>query len=137
MSSSNKNFIGILGVVLLIILIPLIFSVIKSEKENEYEMDINITNNKEDETDVESELYVEQIWFKNIEMLDDIPIDQSLLIQDEITYYFQDEGKCVEEVELQEGTLNDFGNSKLEFKATYNDGIIIVKVDKDKVTIQE
>ena len=70
-------------------------------------------------------------------MLDDIPIDQSLLIQDEITYYFQDEGKCVEEVELQEGTLNDFGNSKLEFKATYNDGIIIVKVDKDKVTIQE
>ena len=102
MSSSNKNFIGILGVVLLIILIPLIFSVIKSEKENEYEMDINITNNKEDETDVESELYVEQIWFKNIEMLDDIPIDQSLLIQDEITYYFQDEGKCVEEVELQE-----------------------------------
>ena len=67
MGSSNKGFIWLIGGVILIILIPLIFSSSKSKEDDEYE--------------VEPELYVEQIWFKNIEVLDSIPIDQSLLSQ--------------------------------------------------------
>ena len=123
MDKTNKSLIWLLGAVILIILIPLVFSLIKPKNDDKYEVD--------------PELYVEQIWFKNIEMLNYIPIDQSLLIQDEITYYFIEQNKKVEEVELQEGTLNNLGNGKLEFKVKYNDGILNVKVDKDKVIIDE
>ena len=123
MDKNNKSLIWLLGAVILIILIPLIFNVIKSKNNEEFE--------------AEPELYVEQIWFKNIEMLNHIPIDQSLLIQDEITYYFINKNKKVEEVELQEGSLKDLGDGRLEFKAKYNEGTIYVKVDKDKVIIDE
>ena len=123
MDKTNKSLIWLLGAVILIILIPLIFNVIKSKNNDEYE--------------TEPELYVEQIWFKNIEMLNSIPIDQNLLIQDEITYYFINKNKKVEEVELQEGSLKDLGDGRLEFKAMYNEGTINVKVDKDKVIIDE
>lgn len=123
MDKTNKSLIWLLGAVILIILIPLIFNVIKSKNNDEYE--------------TEPELYVEQIWFKNIEMLNSIPIDQNLLIQDEITYYFINKNKKVEEVELQEGSLKDLGDGRLEFKAKYNEGTINVKVDKDKVIIDE
>lgn len=123
MDKTNKSLIWLLGAVILIILIPLIFNVIKSKNNEEFE--------------AEPELYVEQIWFKNIEMLNHIPIDQSLLIQDEITYYFIEQNKKVEEVELQEGSLKDLGDGRLEFKAMYNEGTINVKVDKDKVIIDE
>lgn len=124
MYKSNKSLIWLLGAVILVILVPLIFNTVKSkDNNNEYE--------------AETELYVEQIWFKNIEILNSIPIDQSLLIQDEITYYFIDKNKQVDEVELQEGSFNDLGNGKLELKAKYNEGVIHVKVDKDKVIIDE
>ena len=33
------------------------------------------------------ELHVNQIYFKNIQVLDELAIDQSLLIQDEVTYF--------------------------------------------------
>ncbi|MBP3916073.1 hypothetical protein [Clostridium sp.] len=122
MYKSNKSLVGLLGAVILIILIPLIFNVVKP---------------KNDEYEAEPELYVEQIWFKNIELLNDIPIDQSLLIQDEITYYFINNNKQVEKVELQEGSLKDLENGKLEFKAKYNDGMIHVKVNKDNIKIEE
>ena len=120
MDKTNKR-IWLLGAVILIILIPLLFNIIKPNNNDEYE--------------AEPELYVEQIWFKNIELLNNIPIDQSLLIQDEITYYFIEQNKKVEEV--QEGSLKDLGNGRLEFKAKYNEGTINVKVDKDKVIIDE
>ena len=123
MDKTNKSRIWLLGAVILIILIPLLFNIIKPNHNDEYE--------------AEPELYVEQIWFKNIELLNNIPIDQSLLIQDEITYYFIEQNKKVEEVELQEGSLKDLGNGRLEFKAKYNEGTINVKVDKDKVIIDE
>ena len=123
MDKTNKSRIWLLGAVILIILIPLLFNIIKPNNNDEYE--------------AEPELYVEQIWFKNIELLNNIPIDQSLLIQDEITYYFIEQKKKVEEVELQEGSLKDLGNGRLEFKAKYNEGTINVKVDKDKVIIDE
>ena len=123
MDKTNKSRIWLLGAVNLIILIPLLFNIIKPNNNDEYE--------------AEPELYVEQIWFKNIELLNNIPIDQSLLIQDEITYYFIEQNKKVEEVELQEGSLKDLGNGRLEFKAKYNEGTINVKVDKDKVIIDE
>ena len=123
MDKTNKSRIWLLGAVILIILIPLLFNIIKPNNNDEYE--------------AEPELYVEQIWFKNIELLNNIPIDQSLLIQDEITYYFIQQNKKVEEVELQEGSLKDLGNGRLEFKAKYNEGTINVKVDKDKVIIDE
>ena len=123
MDKTNKSRIWLLGAVILIILIPLLFNIIKPNNNDEYE--------------AEPELYVEQIWFKNIELLNNIPIDQSLLIQDEITYYFIEQNKKVEEVELQEGSLKDLGYGKLEFKAKYNEGTINVKVDKDKVIIDE
>ena len=123
MDKTNKSRIWLLGAVILIILIPLLFNIIKPNNNDEYE--------------AETELYVEQIWFKNIELLNNIPIDQSLLIQDEITYYFIEQNKKVEEVELQEGSLKDLGNGRLEFKAKYNEGTINVKVDKDKVIIDE
>lgn len=123
MGSSNKGFIWLIGGVILIILIPLIFSSSKSKEDDEYE--------------VEPELHVEQIWFKNIEVLDSIPIDQSLLIQDEITYYFIDKNKNVEEVELQADSFVDLGDGKIQFKAKYDKGAITVKVDKDKVIIEE
>jgi|GEM_PF-3050988 hypothetical protein len=123
MDKTNKSRIWLLGAVILIILIPLLFNIIKPNNNDEYE--------------AEPELYVEQIWFKNIELLNNIPIDQSLLIQDEITYYFIEQNKKVEEVELQEGSLKDLGNGRLEFKAKYNEGTINVKVDKDKVIIDE
>ena len=123
MDKTNKSRIWLLGAVILIILIPLLFNIIKPNNNDEYE--------------AEPELYVEQIWFKNIELLNDIPIDQSLLLQDEITYYFIEQNKKVEEVELQEGSLKDLGNGRLEFKAKYNEGTINVKVDKDKVIIDE
>ena len=116
MDKTNKSRIWLLGAVILIILIPLLFNIIKPNNNDEYE--------------AEPELYVEQIWFKNIELLNNIPIDQSLLIQDEITYYFIEQNKKVEEVELQEGSLKDLGNGRLEFKAKYNEGTINVKVDK-------
>lgn len=119
--NSNKSLIGLIIVVFLIILISIMFNSTTTKKEDEYE--------------AEPELYVEQIWFKNIEMLNDIPIDQSLLIQDEITYYLKE--KKIEEVELQQGTLKDFGDYKIEFKVTYNEGTLIVKVDKNKVAIEE
>ena len=112
MDKTNKSRIWLLGAVILIILIPLLFNIIKPNNNDEYE--------------AEPELYVEQI-----------PIDQSLLIQDEITYYFIEQNKKVEEVELQEGSLKDLGNGRLEFKAKYNEGTINVKVDKDKVIIDE
>ena len=123
MDKTNKSRIWLLGAVILIILIPLLFNIIKPNNNDEYE--------------AEPELYVEQIWFKNIELLNNIPIDQSLLIQDEITYYFIEQNKKVEEVELQEGSLKDLGNGRLEFKAKYNEGTINVKVDKDKVITDE
>ena len=123
MDKTNKSRIWLLGAVILIILIPLLFNIIKPNNNDEYE--------------AEPELYVEQIWFKNIELLNNIPIDQSLLIQDEITYYFIEQNKKVEEVELQEGSLKDLGNGRLEFKAKYNEGTINVKVDKDKVISDE
>ena len=123
MDKTNKSRIWLLGAVILIILIPLLFNIIKPNNNDEYE--------------AEPELYVEQIWFKNIELLNNIPIDHSLLIQDEITYYFIEQNKKVEEVELQEGSLKDLGNGRLEFKAKYNEGTINVKVDKDKVIIDE
>ena len=123
MDKTNKSRIWLLGAVILKILIPLLFNIIKPNKNDEYE--------------AEPELYVEQIWFKNIELLNNIPIDQSLLIQDEITYFFIEQNKKVEEVELQEGSLKDLGNGRLEFKAKYNEGTINVKVDKDKVIIDE
>ena len=123
MDKTNNSRIWLLGAVILIILIPLLFNIIKPNNNDEYE--------------AEPELYVEQIWFKNIELLNNIPIDQSLLIQDEITYYFIEQNKKVEEVELQEGSLKDLGNGRLEFKAKYNEGTINVKVDKDKVIIDE
>lgn len=123
MDKTNKSRIWLLGAVILIILIPLLFNIIKPNNNDEYE--------------AEPELYVEQIWFKNIELLNNIPIDQSLLLQDEITYYFIEQNKKVEEVELQEGSLKDLGNGRLEFKAKYNEGTINVKVDKDKVIIDE
>ena len=123
MDKTNKSRIWLLGAVILIILIPLLFNIIKPNNNDEYE--------------AEPELYVVQIWFKNIELLNNIPIDQSLLIQDEITYYFIEQNKKVEEVELQEGSLKDLGNGRLEFKAKYNEGTINVKVDKDKVIIDE
>lgn len=123
MDKTNKSRIWLLGAVILIILIPLLFNIIKPNNNDEYE--------------AEPELYVEQIWFKNIELPNNIPIDQSLLIQDEITYYFIEQNKKVEEVELQEGSLKDLGNGRLEFKAKYNEGTINVKVDKDKVIIDE
>ena len=119
---NNKRFLGVIVVVFLIIALPLLFAN-KKEKTNE--------------NDVEPELYVEQIWFKNIEMLDNIPIDQNLLIQDEITYYFQNQNKHIEELELLEGSFKDLGNHKLEFNAEYKDGAIKVLVDKDKVRIKE
>lgn len=119
---NNKKFIGVIAVVFLIIALPLLFAN-KKEKSNE--------------NDVEPELYVEQIWFKNIEILDNIPIDQSLLIQDEITYYFQNQNKDIEELELLEGSFKDLGNHKLEFNAEYEGGAIKVLVDKDKVTIKD
>ena len=84
MDKTNKSRIWLLGAVILIILIPLLFNIIKPNNNDEYE--------------AEPELYVEQIWFKNIELLNNIPIDQSLLIQDEITYYFIEQNKKVEEV---------------------------------------
>ena len=124
MSNGNKTFIGLIGVVFLIILIPLMFNIANVKKNS-------------DEVNSESELHIEQIWFKNIEMLNNIPIDQSLLIQDEITYYFKNKEKIVEEVELKEGTLKDIGDDKIEFKAIYNEGILTVKVDKNKVIIEE
>ena len=123
MDKTNKSRIWLLGAVILIILIPLLFNIIKPNNNDEYE--------------AEPELYVEQIWIKNIELLNNIPIDQSLLIQDETTYYFIEQNKKVEEVELQEGSLKDLGNGRLEFKAKYNEGTINVKVDKDKVIIDE
>lgn len=123
MDKSNKSLLLLIGAIILIILIPLIFNLIKPKNNDEYE--------------AETELYMEQIWFKNIELLNNIPIDQSLLIQDEITYYFIEQNKKVEEVELQEGSLKDLGYGKLEFKAKYNEGTINVKVDKDKVIIDE
>lgn len=123
MDKNNKSLLLLIGAIILIILIPLIFNLIKSKNNDEYE--------------AETELYVEQIWFKNIEMLNHIPIDQSLLIQDEITYYFIEQNKKVEEVEVQEGSLKDLGDGRLEFKAMYNEGTINVKVDKDKVIIDE
>ena len=123
MDKTNKSRIWLLGAVILIILIPLLFNIIKPNNNDEYE--------------AEPELYEEQIWFKNIELLNNIPIDQSLLLQDEITYYFIEQNKKVEEVELQEGSLKDLGNGRLEFKAKYNEGTINVKVDKDKVIIDE
>ena len=123
MDKTNKSRIWLLGAVILIILIPLLFNIIKPNNNDEYE--------------AEPELYVEQIWFKNIELLNNIPIDQSLLIQDEITYYFIEQNKKGEEVELQEGSLEDLGNGRVEFKAKYNEGTINVKVDKDKVIIDE
>lgn len=125
MGNSNKGFIGLIGVVILIILIPIVFNSIKTKEGNKYDVE------------PEPELYVEQIWFKNIEMLNEIPIDQNLLIQDEITYYFKSKEKQVEEIELQEGTLNNQGDNKIEFKAIYNAGIITVKVNGDKVNISE
>ena len=79
MDKTNKSRIWLLGAVILIILIPLLFNIIKPNNNDEYE--------------AEPELYVEQIWFKNIELLNNIPIDQSLLIQDEITYYFIEQNK--------------------------------------------
>ena len=54
-----------------------------------------------------------------------------------VSYYFIEQNKKVEEVELQEGSLKDLGNGRLEFKAKYNEGTINVKVDKDKVIIDE
>ena len=123
MGKNNKSLIGLVGVVFLIVLIPLIFNNIKRDKDVEYE--------------AEPELHVQQIWFKNIELLNSIPIDQNLLIQDEITYYFKDKDKSVEEVELQEGSFKDFGDNKIEFKVNYKEGVLIVKVDKDKVIIEE
>ena len=123
MDKSNKSLLLLIGAIILIILIPLIFNLIKPKNNDEYE--------------AETELYMEQIWFKNIDLLNNIPIDQSLLIQDEITYYFIEQNKKVEEVELQEGSLKDLGNGRLEFKAKYNEGTINVKVDKDKVIIDE
>ena len=121
--NENKRIVWLIVAVILIITIPL---VLKSFNKND-----------KDIGEQESELYVEQIWFKNIEMLNNIPIDQSLLIQDEITYYFQNEKKHVEEVELVEGSLKELGDYKLEFKAKYNKGTISVVVDKDKVIIKE
>lgn len=119
-----KRFLLVIIVVFIIVTVPLLFAT-KKEKSNDKKYE------------VEPELYVEQIWFKNIELLDNIPVDQSLLIQDEITYYFQNQNKNIEELELLEGSFKDLGNHKLEFDAEYKGGAIKVFVDKDKVTIKE
>ena len=50
MDKTNKSRIWLLGAVILIILIPLLFNIIKPNNNDEYE--------------AEPELYVEQIWFK-------------------------------------------------------------------------
>ena len=82
------------------------------------------------------ELHTEQIYFKNIQLLDDLPIDQSLLIQDEITYFFIAEKKNIEEVELIDGSLENLGDYKYKFKVKYKDGILDVFADKNKVDIK-
>lgn len=122
---SYKTWVTIFIIIFLLILIPLIFIQHKNSKDNS-------KNNK-----LSEELHIEQIYFKNIQELDTLPIDQSLLFQDELSFYFKDKGQSVEEVEIEKGSLKDLGNNKCEFIVKYKNKKLKISIDKDKVTIQE
>jgi hypothetical protein len=118
----KKHFVLFL-VMVLILGIPLFFLNKKDNKE--------IKNNNK----FEEELHVDQIYFKNIEILNPLPIDQSLLIQDEVFYFLRDNKEKVDEVEIVQGSLEDLGDFKYRFKIKYKNGILEVYVDKNKVNI--
>lgn len=119
-----KKPLILFSVVVVIVVIILTFI---SKKETSKEVVVD--------GEVEQELHVAQIYFKNIQMLDDLPIDQSLLIQDEIMYYFVEYKKDVYEVELIDGSLEKLGDFKYKFKVKYEGGTLEVFVDKDKISI--
>ena len=83
------------------------------------------------------ELHVNQIYFKNIQVLDELAIDQSLLIQDEVTYFFIENNENVNEVEIVQGSLEQLEEYTYRFKIKYEYGILEVYVNKDKVDIQK
>lgn len=122
MSLDNyKTWILIICIVFVIVSVPLIFL---SKKDSD-------TKNK-----LENELYIDQIHFKNIQELDRLPIDQSLLFQDKITYYFRDIKKSVDEVEVVKGSFKDLGDNKFSFKIKYFGGELDVEVDKAIIDIK-
>ena len=83
------------------------------------------------------ELHVNQIYFKNIQVLDELAIDQSLLIQDEVTYFFIENNENVNEVEIVQVSLEQLEEYTYRFKIKYEYGILEVYVNKDKVDIQK
>lgn len=122
MEDYKKGFALFLGMVVIVVSVLFLL-----EKDN------NKTKAIPKQTE---ELNTEQIYFKNIQLLDDLPIDQSLLIQDEITYFFIAEKKDIEEVELIDGSLENLGDYKYKFKVKYKDGTLDVFADKNKVDIK-
>jgi hypothetical protein len=83
------------------------------------------------------ELHVNQIYFKNIQVLDELAIDQSLLIQDEVTYFFIENNENVNEVEIVQGSLEQLEEYTYRFKIKYEYGILEVYANKDKIDIQK
>lgn len=64
-----------------------------------------------------------------------MPIDRSLLIQDEVSYFLRDNKENVDEVEIVQGSLEDLGDYKYRFKIKYKYGILEIYADKDKINI--
>ena len=121
----NKGYFVLAGILIVFLGGYIAYSSVKVDKDKE---------NKEIKQ--EYELNVDQIWFKNIEVLV-MPIDQSLLAQDKIELYFREQNKDVDEVEIIKESFKDLGEHKYTFKATYKDGEIEVNIDKDIVEIKE
>ena len=124
--NSVKTWIKIITILFLLISVPLFFLSKSDEK-----------NNNNEYVEKMEELYVEQIYFKNIEELDDLSIDQSLKFQDELAYYFKDLKVNVEEVEIIKDSLEKIDENKYIFKVKYEDKNLDVFINKDKVDIIE
>ena len=124
--NSVKTWIKIITILFLLISVPLFFLSKSDEK-----------NNNNEYVEKMEELYVEQIYFKNIEELNDLSIDQSLKFQDELTYYFKDLELNVEEVEIIKDSLEKVDENKYIFKVKYEDKNLDVLIDKDKINITE
>lgn len=123
-----KKHLALFFIIVLALSMPLIFS----NKRN--------TKTTKNTNKVEEELYIDQIYFKNIQVLDELPIDQSLLIQDKVSYFFSDNKEEVDKVEIIQGSLEHLGGSedfKYTFKIKYKHGILEVYADKDRVDIEK